>query len=163
MGVGWGPPACEEVRTACAWVWLCQQGYGVCLYRVCVWGGGVTNTYKEKADLLSKPLSILKLLSKPGNNCQAAIHFLLGGGKSRPSGRVTTASDLQGSQSHLHCWAHLPRTGLLGPLLSAGTFLATIHSLGAEGGASYFHLGRNNFCPIFILHQGKLPQNREKM
>lgn len=140
-----------------------SRGMG-CVCTGCVCGGGFTNTYKEKADLLSKPLSILKLLSKPGNICQAAIHFLLGGGKSRPSGRVTTASsDLQGSQSHLHCWAHLPRTGLLGPLLSAGTFLATIHSLGAEGGASYFHLGRNNFCPIFILHQGKLPRNREKM
>lgn len=35
VGVGWGPPVCEEVRTACVWVQLCQQGYGVCLYRVC--------------------------------------------------------------------------------------------------------------------------------
>lgn len=102
---------------------------------------GVTNTYKGKAALLSKPLPSLKLLSKPGNNCQTALPA----GRGQDKAEWESDHSLQACrdpQSHLHCWAHLPRTGLLGPLLSAGTFLATIHSLGAEGEALLFSSGQ---------------------
>lgn len=46
----------------------------------------------------------------------------------------------------------------MGPLLSAGTFLATIHSLGAEGVAFYFHLGRNSSCQIVFSPQRGRPK-----
>lgn len=136
---------------------------GVSVQGVCGAGGGVTNTYKEKAGLLSKPLSILKLLSKPGNNCQAAIHFLLGGGKSRPGGRVTTASQAAGIPEPPSLSGTPAKGRPHGPLAVCRDIFSNSSFSGAEGGASDFHLGRNNFCQIFILHPGKSPRNREKM
>lgn len=92
---------------------------------VCPCGGQGVNTYRGKATSFSWPLSSYKLLSKPGNDGQAVIRFLQGGGQNRADGRVADRPPgLQGPPDPPYCGAHLPGTGLLG--LTRGTYLETV-------------------------------------
>lgn len=65
------------------WVWMC-----LCVWE-CVHVGVrvLTTPTEEKQPLLAGLFSSYKLLSKPGNDGQAVVRFLQGGGQNRADGR----------------------------------------------------------------------------
>lgn len=112
-----------------------SSGMGVCLEEE---GGGGDQHLQRKSNSPYQATFKLKLLSKPGNNCQAAIRFLLGGGKTGMCGRVTTVSKPAGTPEPPSLLGTPAKAKLHGPLLSGGTFLAPIHSLGLREGPFIF-------------------------